>query len=1080
MRSVIRNMCKITLFLSSLLFVVCFQSLAIGHETAVHVLKKMHAAVQDTVRGTITDKTTGKPLPGANVFVKGTSNGTATNPDGRYKLAVPSLSDTLEFSYIGYQQTEVAINNRTTINVSLASEAVQGNQLVVVGYGVQKEQDVTGSVGTVKMEAVANQPIVGANEALAGQIAGVKVSTTNGVPGGGPQVNIRGVGAIGAGQTPLYVVDGYPLPESSFDQVSNPLNNIPATDIASINVLKGPSATAIYGSRASNGVVIITTKQGSTGKLQFNFNAYTGWASVPNQEKTPLMNAQQFATFQKQRFEDNGAAVPAIFQNPSKYGKGTDWFAAITRVAPVQNINFSASGGTDKVTAYFSGSVLRQEGVIIQSNYHRIAFRANVAANISPKLKVGLNFAPNYSFGDNKSSGAVGRGYFAGGFSSDLGAQPGYSGEWYSLSPMYPVRQSDGSYTPMIGSISNGVFPLPNPVLALNEITYHKTSTDVIGTAYAQLDLLKELSFKSTLDMETNSTNQKSFIPSTVGAPFSPPPRIPTGSYGTHKFVNWNNDNTVTFNHSFSDGQTINLMADFSAQQQQDDNGLYNGSQFPDNSIKTLNAAAVVTADPTYTYAQSWTLLSYLGRLNYSYKDRYLLTAGVRRDGSSRFGPATRWGTFPSAAIAWRVTNEPWMSKYSSWLSNLKIRASWGITGNNQIGNYSYASQLLPNNYVFNNNLAQGKTVESMSNVNLAWEKTNEINLGLNAGFMHNRITVTADVYRQNTKDLLLNLQVPEASGFTNSIKNIGEVQNKGFELEVSTQNVVKEGFSWSSHFTFSMNRNKVLALGPDGAPIFGGRSGESHPTNITQIGQPVGMFYGYLFDGLYTTSDVNAINQGASNAPAYLSGVPPIAGDMKAADINGDGVITPVTDFTTLGSPYPKFEYGITNTLNYKGLSLNFVFTGSYGAKRMKANYETFHNIDGIFNLPLEYVNNRYRSPSQPGDGRHPTTAGPSQYRVMYRDVSSLNVFDASYLWLKNVTLGYTLPSSITKGYFRSVLLYTSIQNAFIITPYPNGNPAVTDYTSSQSYGGSLSPGIDFTPYPTPRVITVGIKINY
>ena len=543
--------------------------------------------------------------------------------------------------------------------------------------------------------------------------------------------------------------------------------------------------------------------------------------------------------------------------------------------------------------------------------------------------------------------------------------------------------------------------------------------------------------------------------------------------------MNWNNDNTLTFNHDFSDGQNINLVADISEQQQLDDRWRFDASQYADNSIRTINGAAQVVVNSTLgsdgqpnTAAQTWTLVSYLARLNYSYKQRYLLTASVRRDGSSRFGQNNRWGTFPSLALGWRISNEPWMKKTSSWLSNLKLRFAYGITGNNQIGNFTYESQLQPNNYVFGGSLAAGKTLTSMSNPNLAWEKTNEINLGLNVGFLNNRITVTADAYRQRTKDLLLNLQVPEASGFTSTIKNIGEVQNKGFELDVSTQNVVKHDFTWSSHFIFSLNRNKVLALGPDGAPIYAGTSGERHPTNVTEVGKPVGLFYGYKFLGLYTQADINNPNI------AKFSGA--IPGNMRVEDVNKDGKISPLKDFTIIGNPYPKFDYGITNTLNYKGLSLNFVFTGSYGAQRMKANYETLHNIDGIFNVPVEYAMNRYRSPSQPGDGRHPTTSGSAYGRVMYRDTNSLNVFDASYLWCKNITLGYTLPNSITKGYFSSVLLYTSIQNAFIITPYPNGNPAVTNYTGSQGYGGSLSPGVDFTPYPTPRVITVGFKINY
>ena len=1066
MELVVQKMRQITLISGVLLMVVCFQTKAYGYSAVNNVFNhETNVASQDTVRGKITDQTTGEALPGANVFIKGTQIGTATNARGRYQLAVSSLSDTLEVSYIGYVQKEVAINGRRTINVKLISQTVKGEQLVVVGYGTQKQQDVTGSVGTVQMQAVNSQPITGANEALAGQIAGVQVNTTNGIPGGGPEIHIRGVGAIGAGTSPLYVVDGFPLPANS-SQISNPLNNIAPTDIQSINVLKGPSATAIYGSRASNGVVIITTKQGKEGKVKFHVDAYNGWQSIPHQEVTPMMNAEQFATFQKQWIEDQNRAegtntpIPQAYQNPSQYaGKGTDWFAAMTRLAPQQNLNFSASGGNKHITAYLSGGVFRQKGVVIGSDYNRVSFRANINAHVSSKFELGLNFAPTYSFGKNAVTGSEGRG--------------GYFGSWEYANPIPPVYNSDGTYNPMIGTTNT--WNVPNPVMALNEITRKKNTADILGNIFATYNILSDLTWESTFNMEWNNVNQNQFTPSTIGGIFNPPPTIPSGYYSQDKFLNWANENRLTYDHTFAGGNHVTLMADFSEQQQLNNSSGFNGTQFADNSIKTLNGAAQITGG---TYADSWTLASYLARLNYSYKERYLITATIRRDGSSRFGPNKRWGTFPSIGVGWRITSEPWMEKYSSWLSNLKLRGSYGLSGNNQIGNFTYESQLNTSNYVLGGSLAGGKVISSMSNPNLAWEKTAEINLGLNAGFLNNRITVTTDVYRSRTKNLLLDLNVPESSGFETTKQNIGEVQNEGFEFQVESQNVVKQNFTWSTNFNFSTNRNKTLSLGPDGAPIFAGRSGENHPTNITEIGKPVGMLYGYKFLGLYSQSQIND-----PNVAKFPNAIP---GNMWVQDVNGDGKITPVTDFTIIGNPYPKFTYGITNTLRYKDLSLNVIFTGSYGAQRMQMATETLHNIDGIFNVPVD-IANRYRSPQNPGNGKIPTTAGPSLGRVMYRDVSSLDVFNASYLWCKNIMLGYSLPRSLTKGYFSNVEVYTSIENAFIITPYPHGNPATTSYVVGANgggtlpgYGGPLSPGIDFNPYPTPRVITVGIKINY
>lgn len=1010
------------------------------------------------VHGSVTD-ISGNPLVGVTVVLKNTNQGTTTDLKGHYKLAA-NPRDSLTFSYLGYETKTVLVGNTTTIDVQLSSSNRNLNEVVVVGYGTQQQKDVTGAIGTIDMQAVKNQPITGADEALVAQIPGVQVNATNGIPGGGPQVVIRGVGAIGADNTPLYVVDGFPLPDNNGQgarQQNSPLTSIPPEDIASITVLKDASATAIYGSRGANGVVIITTKSGQPGKLKASVDLYNGWQRIPSYEKPQMMNAEQFAEFQKDIIVDNNAVngtntpIPAVYQNPSEYaGKGTDWFDAMTRVAPIQSFNFNLSGGSQNFTTYVSGGYLRQLGTVIGTDYNRISLRVNVKGNIARKWHVGLNISPSYDFGNNTATGGNDR--------ND------YYGVWEVVNPIPSIYNADGSYNTMIGT--DGTWNQPNPVMVLNDVVRKHTNTEIISSAFISYDLLPSLTLKSTINVDLHNEDQNSFTPSTLGSTNDPPPHIPSGAYSYIKFVNWANENSITYQHSFPGGHSLSLMGDFSVQQEVYHNGGFNGSQYPDDAVQTLNAAALITGGTNQT---AWGLASYLGRLNYSYKDKYLVTAAVREDGSSKFGENKRWGTFPSIAVGWDITQEPWMKNRPTALSNLKLRASYGLAGNDEIANFGYLSSLVSSNYVLGNSLAGGRVVTSISNEDLAWEKTGEINLGLDLGLFNHRLNFTADVYKSKTQSLVLSVNIPPSSGFSTTTENVGTVQNKGLELTVNSANIISKNFSWTTNVNFSLNRNKALALGPNQTFIQAGTSMEGHPTNLTQIGQPVGMFFGYKVLGLYQNED------DVSKNPHFAGAIP---GNLKMEDVNGDNTISPVSDFTVIGNPYPKFNYGITNIMTYKNFNLNFVIAGSYGADMLDASMASYHNIDGIFNV-LSDVTKRWRSASEPGDGKHPTTAGPSLGRVMYRDVSSLNVFNASYLWVKNISLQYTLPHSFVGKYFSSIQVYGSVQNAFVFSPYP-GNPTGTNYTGASGFGSALTPGVDYSNYPTPRVFVIGVRLNY
>lgn len=1017
-----------------------------------------HAQQAITVQGTVLSAVDSTPLPSATVRLKGTPDGTLTDDNGQFKIKVEKGSILLVTS-VGYTQQEVNVA-QSPLRIFLQPGSGKGalDQVVVIGYGSQRKQDVTGSVGIVDMGTVSKQPIVGANEALAGQIPGVQVNFTNGIPGGGPQVQIRGVGAIGAGSTPLYVVDGFPLSSggSGSVQISNPLNDIPPGDIASISVLKDASGTAIYGSRGANGVVIITTKQGAAGKLKFNIDAYTGIQQIPGKQVPSMMNATQFAQFQKDIIEDNNALtgqntpVPEIYQHPETLGAGTDWFDAITRTAPMTSANFSLSGGSENFKVYASGGYLNQQGVVLATDYSKFYFRFNMIAQISKKISIGLNFAPTYSYGHDGVTGGNER--------NDA------FGAWEVANPIPAIYKEDGSYNDMIGT--EGTWNQPNPVMVLKESVHKHTQTHLLSSTYVNYEIIPSLNFKSTFNVDLDNENENTFTPSTLGSTNNPPPHIPSGSFAQSKYLNWANENSLTYKKEFDGGHSLTVLGVFSEQQQTNNLAGFTGTEYPDDAIQTLNAAALITGG---TNADSWALASYLGRVNYAYQDKYLLTATVRRDGSSRFGENNRWGTFPSFALGWDLAKESWMQSDKSSLSQLKLRASYGITGNDQIGNFTYLSQLVSNNYVFGNSLANGRVINSISNPDLAWERTAEVNLGLDLGFLNNKITFTADFYQSRTKSLLLNLNIPNSSGFTSTIANVGKVQNKGFELALNTVNISTKDFNWTSNFNFTLNRNKTLELGPNETEIQSASNMEGHPTNITRIGLPVGMLFGYKVLGLYQDAD------DVANSPAFPDA---IAGNLKILDANGDGEITPVTDFTIIGNPYPKFNYGFSNNMTYKRFSLNFVFSGSYGADRLKANYASLHNIDGIFNVTTDVIN-RWRSEQNPGEGRVPTTAGPSLGRVMFRDVNSWAVYKASYLWCRNISLSYNLPDRFAKGFFNSVQVYGSVQNAFIITNYP-GNPAVSNYTGANGYGSALTPGIDYTNYPVPRTFVFGIKLSY
>lgn len=1008
--------------------------------------------MQQQVSGTVRDAD-GTPLAGVTVLVQGTNRGAATDANGQFQLAADA-GEVLVFRNVGYTTQEITVGNQTVLDIVLVAETEGLQEVVVVGYGSVQKKDVTGSVTPISMNNVRGQSVASLDQSLSGQVAGVNISTSNGTPGGGPRIQVRGIGAIGAGSEPLYVIDGFPVPSSS-GQHSNPMSSINPQDIESMTILKDASATAIYGSRGANGVVMITTRKGASGQPRVTVNASTGLQQVPQKGRPDLMNGQEFAQFRKEaiedriRFEEGREPtlddIPEVYRNPELIGKGTDWYDEVLRVAPMSDIGVSVTGGNDKIRTFVSAGYFNQGGVMLNTKFDRFSLRANTEADITDRLKIGINVAPTMTF---VSGGVRGQG-------RDEGFE--------IANPIPPVYLPDGSYNDYIES--PGTFGIPNPVMALNSITNKASRTRILMNSFAEFEIVKNLKLRSSFNVDFEDGDSEYFRPSIIGNQNARPPSVPSGSFGASKYLNWLNENTLSYEHTSATGHSFSGLIGYTVQQQKTNNNNFNGQQFPDDDIQSLNAAARIVMGGVDI--SDWALISYLARANYSYNSKYLVTATVRTDGSSRFGPNNRWGTFPSFALGWRLSEENFLND-SNWIDELKLRASYGFTGNFNIGNYSYMSNIGTRDYVFNGTLASGRVMTSLGNPLLGWEKMRELNIGLDFNILNNRVNLTADFYNRNTQDLLLNVEIPQSAGFGSVTENRGDVQNRGVELGLNTRNVVRDDFEWSTNFNIAFNRNKVIALGRSDDPIYSGQSSEGNPTNITRIGHPVGMIIGYVYEGIYQNE------ADLQNYPAFPGAIP---GNMRFRDVNQDGEITPFDDFDVIGNPYPDFNWGMTNLLSYRNFDLRVLVVGAMGAEMLRATNFYTGNIDGVFNVNRS-VKDRWRSPEQPGSGRVPTTNGTGRGRVMYRDTHSLWVEKTDYAWIKNITLGYNLPSRMLgNGWVNSLRIYANVQNAFLISGY-SGNPEGTNYNRPDT--GALVPGIDYSNYPVPRIYSLGVNVSF
>ncbi|MEX0648530.1 MAG: TonB-dependent receptor [Balneolaceae bacterium] len=1047
-------------------------------------------AVTD-ITGRVIDADTEEPLMGVTVFVLGTNTGTTTDMDGRFSLTVPDGSETLAFSYVGYIRQEVSIGDQTEFNIRMSSDIAMLDDVVVVGYGTQQRVEVTGSVVSIRAEMIENSPMPSFENALQGRLAGVNVAESTGEPGAAPQITIRGTGSISAGNDPLYVVDGVPISQnfnqqdniqsqnSNFaDTRTNPLATLNPNDIESIEVLKDASAAAIYGSRGSNGVILITTKKGrANSPAQVNVRSFVGVQSAFN---TPdLMNAEELIAYTKDSRnntylreqdptnpdspfynpqynpdtnagrEESGAVgnhlIPEAYVNWD--GTDTDWLDLVLDPAVLQNYDMSVSGGSSNMTYFIGGGFMDQSGIIKDSGFNRYSVKANLTGDVSDQLQVGLQMNGAFTEHDRKAAGSP---YF--------GNPPGIIYSAMTQSPVVSPYNDDGTYRQLEGSHNQlgGATTTTNHPLAVRDYIDETIKNNrVFGNLFANYSVMDNLELKSMVGYDIDNY-QRSFYQGTQLYYRGGTPR-PFAQSSSAQSFNWLWENTLSYIENFGDDHRLNAVAGYTIQKQTDERNRVVAQNFPDDQVKTVNGGQITGGTQAI---EEWSLVSALARVNYVFKDRYLLTGTLRSDRSSRFGFQNQTGVFPSFSLGWQITNEPFMQDITLF-NQLKPRVSYGVTGNFLIPNYGSIGLITSSNYVFGDAVVAGVASETLGNNELTWETTRQLNTGIDYALMEDRIYGSFDYYISNTTDLLLDVNIPSATGFMNALTNIGEVENKGFEAQITSRNMVGS-FNWSTDFNFATNSNVVKKLGPEGDPILvPGAAGVRH---ITRIGDEIGSYYGHVVEGIFQTQAE------IDSAPEDMQGTA-TPGDFRFKDVNGDGVID-ADDRTVLGSYHPDFTWGITNRFNWKNMDLSIFIQGVEG--REVLNLTTRHLRNGEANFgSYATLNDRWISPEQPGNGIDPKAeraSGGNNNRP-----SSYQVEDGSYIKLKNITMGYNLPQDIVGNFARNVRFYGSVTNVAIWTDYLGFNPEV-----NLQPGKGLTPGEDYGAYPLSRAFQFGIDISF
>jgi TonB-linked SusC/RagA family outer membrane protein len=1030
------------------------------------------AAAQGTVTGKITDGE-GEPIASVTISIVGTNQGTLTDFDGNYSIQTTDPTNTLRFEYLGYESQDIAVGNKTVINVTLSQTAEGLDEVVVIGYGARDRKDLIGAVSTVKAEGIAEQPITTFEQALSGQVSGVQLRQ-NGAPGSGPEVLIRGIASTGANNAPLYVVDGIPLGNNDSQRNNNILGSIDPNSIESISVLKDASAKAIYGSRASNGVIIITTKRGKKGKPTITFGTRVGYQSVPDFEQPDVLNAEQLRRFQIESLEDRRSFVGALGPGESaeldrliglgNLGEGTNWFDEITETAPMTEYNIGVNGGSENARYNVTASYLDQDGTLINTSFKRYSLRANVDIDVTDKIRFGVNLAPTQSI-------ATGGRTDAGGNNFNIFAAVPLS-RW--TDPSAPVRGEDGELTNVaLGDLIP--FYNVNPVYLLTAREDNRRTNQLLGGAYVEVDIIEGLTARTFGSVQYTDGRNTVFQPSDFPGNGALTPNLSgtrQASASIGEFANFNTtwQNTLNYSTTIADDHRIDALAGFTLENRRSDNTNINAVNLVDESIRIPSSG---NTDPENINnfsggggASENSLVSLIGRVDYAYKNKYYVTATIRRDGSSRFGADTRYGNFPSVAAAWRVSNENFWESVEDVVSEFKIEGGYGISGSNaNIGNFQAQGQISSGpDYVFGGSLAPGSAVSALPNSQLTWEEAKELNLGVDLGFLNNKFFLGVDFYDIDTEGFLAGLPLPATSGFGSILTNLGSIENRGVEVELRIDNVLGgEDFQWDANFNFTANRSEVLTLAAESGFIR--RGAIARQFTETRVGEEVGLYRGFNVTGLFTQAEIDD-----PNVPKYPGAV---EGSLKYEDGNGDGVLGDQEDFVIIGNPNPDLIFGMVHSFRYKSFDLRAVFAGALGGQNFNGTNQYNGNQDGVFNVDTRQLE-RWR----PGDDASTTTipgTASAASRQKFRLPNSLSVDDADYLWVRNITLGYTFSGDIVGNVFKNARIYTSIQNPFLFTNYELGNPEV-----NRSADTALVRNVNYGAYPISRIYTLGFNVTF
>lgn len=1007
-----------------------------------------------TVTGIVVDEKD-EPIIGANVMVKGTAKGTITDLDGKFIISAPKSSKLLEVSFIGYTTQTVTISDKV-LHIKLEESAVALDEVVAIGYGSAKKGNVTGAIAKISADKLEDRATTNIASSLQGQLAGVEVRSTTGEPGSELQIRVRGAASINADATPLYVVDGIPVDD---------LGSINPNDIQSIEVLKDASSSAIYGSRGANGVVLITTKQAKADeKVRVQFQASYGIQSL--ERKVDILSPEEWIEFRtaynNNRYisqygskgatiEDDYATRLAMIGGKESYyflndprwtqpGYGglrlIDWQDEFFRMAPIQNYQLSISSGRGNTKYRVSLGYTDQDGIAVESNYKRLNLRANVESKVLDRLTVGVNLAPSVSWNEG-------------------GRVDGKDRQATNVLTMCPVAEpEDGIYT---GAGAYGYYRWTSsskisPVAYMEHVKNRGENIRLNTTAYVKADIWDGLNAEVTGSYNFGSSQSRSFVPSTVTKY-----RNDVEGYRSTATRSESRSNKfllqglLNYNKTFA-RHTVGAMIGYSMESSGGSSMRLSATQFPDNSLEVIDMSDVVLTAANASISTPSRLMSYFGRAQYEYDDRYLLTASIRRDGSSRFGKANRWGIFPAVSAAYRISNEKFWPK-DFFLSSLKLRGSWGANGNNSIPTNTALARLSSANYS-SGSIINGFAPTSLANPDLGWEKTESWNVAFDMGLFNNRIFISADYYVKTTKDLLYQVTVPALLGFTKAWGNIGSIRNKGFEIEVTTQNLTGK-LKWTTSLNVAYNQNKVLSLGDDNSTVF---TGYDDTTQVFMVGQPLRSFFMYDAVGVY---------QSEADLKKYPVMQTTKVGDVRYRDANGDGYISD-SDRTLMGKPDPDYTFGMTNTFKYKNFDLSILITAQTGGQLYAVLGRAMDRPGMGANVNvLSHWKNMWKSEAEPGDGKTPgiDNANTGQF------YDSRWLYSTDFIKLKSVTLGYRIP--FKKKFIQNARVYVSGENLLMWDKYDGG------FSPEANNGGSKG-DYDYGSYPQARVVTLGVNVTF